>query len=178
MDLRTKIVVVIALWFGISALVITLALCLQAKIVKVVYLGPGKPKPKRLGAKGAIHGFGASGILGAMMGPFVVAEYYNTARFAVWYDNGRKEEKLVEVDSYEYNRLVRYIDKAKCADEAEPVSLPEDDFNVDWNEQALRFAQERLSEEPLSRSGLMKLLLQEGFTQEQADYAVETIERK
>ena len=113
MDLRTKIVVILALWFGISALFITLALCLQAKIVKVVYLGPGKPKPKRLGSKGAFYGFGAAGLLGALTLPFKVEGYYNTARFAVWYSNGDKEEKLVTVGSYEYDRLVRYINGGK-----------------------------------------------------------------
>ena len=49
---------------------------------------------------------------------------------------------------------------------------------VDWNEQAVKAAKEYLELGPISRKGLVDALIEDdGFTPEQAEYAVKAIER-
>jgi len=46
---------------------------------------------------------------------------------------------------------------------------------VDWNDQAAKKAAEYLSFESFSRSGLIKQLEFEGFTQAQAEYGADSV---
>ena len=75
--------------------------------------------------------------------------------------------------AFSYNSLVRQLEfEGFTQDEC---AYGVDNCGANWNEQAVRKANEYLKSGSFSRQGLINQLLFEGFSQEQAEYGVSKV---